>query len=64
MSNNSTLSKFDLGDPCPKCKSEDSGFECIQMDLDEEFGLKITCNKCGAVFHEIYKFAFWEEIKN
>ena len=63
MVNNSTLSKFDLGDPCPKCKSK-KGFECIQLELDEELGYKITCESCGTVFHEIYKFAFWEEIKN
>ncbi len=58
-----TQTKFKLTDPCPKCKSKE-GFVCTQLDLDEEFGYKITCKSCLTEFHEIYKFAFWEEIKN
>ncbi len=52
--------KFSLERSCPRCTSK-NGFECVHLQLDEEFGYEITCNNCGARFHEIYQFAFWEE---
>jgi len=52
---------FRLDDPCPKCTKE-KGFESQQVDADEGFVLGITCNNCNTMFHEVYEFAFWEEV--
>lgn len=53
--------KFSLERSCPKCSSK-KGFECIHLELDEEFGYEITCNNCGTKFHEIYEFSYWVEV--
>jgi len=54
--------RFDLDDKCPNCNKK-GNFECHQLELDDEFGYKITCKKCKSVFHEIYTFNHWEQLK-
>ncbi len=62
LAKNHGTKPFSLEDRCPSCK-QSGDFECVHLDLDEEFGNQITCNKCGAKFHEIFEFAYWEQVE-